>query len=339
MNPSLKRHDSIDFFRLIASLFVVFIHTGVFYSINPDFNAFFIHGVVRVAVPFFFMATGFFQHRMFDPQDPDAKTRFKSFLRQTLKIYLVWSVIYFSIDLLWLTYRTGNTADALKLYAWNLVFVNSHFHLWYFLALIWSSLIIRGLRRFLSLQWILALTALLYGLGLFGDSWYGLISNAQLKSWVDAYLYLFETTRNGLFFAPLLMGMGLWIAEHPSKLRLRHAFILTLLFYGLFLGEVYLLLFYTKPKEYNLYLLLVPTAYFLFVTLLNWRFPWKLNGAWIRDYSFNLYLIHPWIIFLIDQGNRHSKTNSPLRFVLVYLISGGLALGMVALKRRNSAMV
>ena len=59
----MNRHDSytgIDFFRLIAALLVITIHTSPLASSSETGDFVLTRVAARVAVPFFFMTSGFF---------------------------------------------------------------------------------------------------------------------------------------------------------------------------------------------------------------------------------------------------------------------------------------
>ena len=49
-----KHYIGIDFFRIIACIFVIAIHTAPLYQINEDIDLLFTRGLCRLAVPFFF---------------------------------------------------------------------------------------------------------------------------------------------------------------------------------------------------------------------------------------------------------------------------------------------
>ena len=54
------RNCSIDLFRLLCAIFVVAIHTKLFFDINPILGYSVKHAITRIAVPFFFCVMGFY---------------------------------------------------------------------------------------------------------------------------------------------------------------------------------------------------------------------------------------------------------------------------------------
>ena len=60
---------------------------------------------------------------------------------------------------------------------------------------------------------------LLYLVGLFGDSYYVVVEKLPLlKAFYDRLFELFDYTRNGLFFAPVFLMLGGFIADERRKL-------------------------------------------------------------------------------------------------------------------------
>ena len=95
-------------------------------------------------------------------------------------------------------------ADVLR----KLLVDGTFYHLWYFPATILGILIARRLSRF-GLRAALPAAALLYLIGLGGDSYYGLVSQIPpLRAVYNGIFTLCGYTRNGLFFAPLFLLLG-----------------------------------------------------------------------------------------------------------------------------------
>lgn len=114
----------LDILRIILALMVVAIHTAPLQSFNRILNSFFVNEVCRVAVPIFFIITGFF----FFKKKPSFNSLVK-YLKHTLFIYFFISIIYmpFACDGL-----NGIDAYVLK------VFGGGYAHLWYLYSLIFA---------------------------------------------------------------------------------------------------------------------------------------------------------------------------------------------------------
>lgn len=211
--PPLRR---LDAFKVIAALLVVAIHTSPLTTYSPDGDFLLTRSLARVAVPFFFMVTGqFVLGKVLQGRRP-----FSALWRQVKKIlllYLVAVVLYLPVGLYAGHYQGLSPLSALRL----LLFDGTFYHLWYFPACATGLLLVYLLGRVLRGRGLLAVTGLLYLIGLFGDSYYGLTAALPpLAAAYEAGFQVFSYTRNGLFMAPLflLLAPG-WEAGHPRKAR------------------------------------------------------------------------------------------------------------------------
>lgn len=132
------RNKTIDQSRLIAAALVILIHSPL-----PGVVGNIIESVARIAVPFFFMVSGYFAFGL-------ERDRLKRQTVKTLKL-LIWSVaVYFAWELLWSLYK-GTTVTVLKTY-FSLETLFETFvlntgtllgHLWFVLALLYCYIIYR----------------------------------------------------------------------------------------------------------------------------------------------------------------------------------------------------
>lgn len=78
-----KNYTGIDFFRLIAAILIITIHTSPLASFSVTGDFILTRIVARVAVPFFFMTSGFFLISRYS-RDND---KLKKFVNKTACIY------------------------------------------------------------------------------------------------------------------------------------------------------------------------------------------------------------------------------------------------------------
>lgn len=121
----LSRHNnSIEMMRLLASIMVVAIHTNPFYDINEGVGFFITMVLPRVAVPFFFLISGYyFIH--------SHKSLYDILISYSLQ-YLIISLIYFSCHFL----ITADNYSFLAIFHYiyhrrvSFFFSGSWYHLW-----------------------------------------------------------------------------------------------------------------------------------------------------------------------------------------------------------------
>lgn len=263
---------ALDWFRLAAAILVVTIHTSPLSSLSAGADFWLTRVAARIAVPFFLMVSGYFlaRHRWENLRD---------FLGRTLLLYGVAVLLYLPMNL----YAGGFSAGGwLRAVFWE----GTLYHLWYFPALFWGTL----------LTWLLLRTGnhcalvgavFLYLIGLGGDSYYGLTSRLPaLKQGYDFLFSLTEYTRNGIFFVPLFLLLG------AQGIRLRTKAALT--GFGLSLSGMSIEAFFLRSlnvqRHDSMYLLLPVCMIFLFALLLNGN---RCRSHAARDLSLFVYLLHP----------------------------------------------
>ncbi|MBB6451671.1 serine/alanine racemase [Salirhabdus euzebyi] len=287
----LKNTGALDIFRVIAAFLVVAIHTSPLYTMNETADFVLTRIIGRIAVPFFIMVTGYFLYTSIARRD---KAYIKGFVLKIGAIYLISMILFLPINfysgymeenLLW-----GNLIK-------DILFDGTFYHLWYLPAMILGVLLVTsGIQRFgFTMSFLVAI--LLYGMGLLGDSYYGLVQQTHiLTTFYDVIFTLFDYTRNGLFFVPIYLLLGMVISKSNKRISTKHIVI------GLVVSSVFLLIeglllnSLSWQRHDSMYILLVPCMYFLFLFLL--QLPGK-NTKTLRNLSLIIYLIHPWMIVLV----------------------------------------
>lgn len=278
----------IDRFRLAAAVLVIAIHTSPLLTYSKTGDIILAGILARTAVPFFFMATGFFLF-----QKKDEMFSYKRFFLKNIRLYAAAILLFLPLSIYAGYFNQSPFFPALLK---DLVFNGTFYHLWYFPAIILGTGITLLLLRLMPLKAALPAAFALYLIGLFGDSYYGFSSRIPLlKGVYDILFQCFDYTRNGLFFAPLYLMMGILLAKRKTLPR-RHCTLGLGFSLVLMLTEGLLLHFYSQPRHDSMYLSLVFCMYFLFQLLLHCKGS-AVRG--LRRISLLIYLIHPWCIVLI----------------------------------------
>lgn len=251
----------LDCFRLIAALLVIAIHTSPLTSFSGEADFFFTRVLARIAVPFFLMVTGFFF-----PSDPD---KLRKSLKKLCLLYGAAILLYLPLGLYAGHYRALYFTDALRM----LLFDGSFYHLWYFPAAITGMIIVFALKRVLKLRRICVISVVLYVIGLFGDSYFGLAEKLPpVKAAYEGMFRLFSYTRNGIFMAPVFLVLGILIQEYSRKSlhrsTLRYALCLLVSFVCMTV-EAFTLHNLRLQRHDSMYVFLLPVMVSLFLLLLS----------------------------------------------------------------------
>lgn len=345
MKTDSKNYAGIDFFRLIAAVLIVAIHTSPLASLKDGVGGtadFILTRIVaRIAVPFFFMTSGFFLITRYHYDD----RKLRSFVKKTACIYGAAIVFYIPVNSYNGYFKMENLLPNLIK---DIVFDGTLYHLWYLPAAIIGGVTAWYLVTGLDYKRALTAAAMLYLIGLGGDSYYGAVQRVWVCEGFYALLFqVLDYTRNGIFFAPFFFIMGGWIHENCDRIRLcgvtqgsgtgivydereyRKKMLLENIFgfgvcFGLMLAEGLTLHHFQMQRHDSMYLFLLPCMYFLFSLLLNFR---GKRHAWMRDVSLIVYIIHPMVIVgirLLAKLFHLQKLlvdNSMIHFLAVVVIS------------------
>lgn len=277
--------SGIEYFRLAAAFLVVAIHCSPLTTYSETADFILTRAVARVAVPFFFMVTGFFV--LGRPE------KLRRFLKRTALLYLACILLYLPLNLYSGALSGLTPVGALR----ELLFEGTFYHLWYFPAVLLGAAIASLLMRTRA---GLGIAAALYVLGLLGDSYWGLISGVPWLS--DVYEVIFGLagyTRNGLFFAPLFLLLGARLRGREASGKVEAAGLGAAL--ALMLCEALLLRHLGWQRHDSMYVFLPAVMYFLFSLLLA---PRGEAPGWLSPFSILVYVLHPWVIVLVRGAAR-----------------------------------
>lgn len=261
-----------DWFRLAAAVLVIAIHTSPLKGINEAADLFLTGVAARIAVPFFFAVSGCF-----------AELSTASGLKRLASGI---TLIYAAATALYLPFGTYNANFK------SILFDGTFYHLWYFPACVMGAAIVYALKK-LPLPTAFSIAALLYIIGLFGDSYYNIIADIEpLRKLYSECSKVFSYTRNGVFAAPIFMLYGNVLFDRPP---IKRVFAVSGLAASaaLFTAERFLLRGITFAPHDNLFIFLVPSTFFLMQLLISIK---ARPRPFIRTMSMWIYIIHPIII-------------------------------------------
>lgn len=291
-----KKYGGLDYFKILAAFLVVAIHTSPLTSFNNTADFILTRVIGRVAVPFFFMVTGYFMMSGYLFHKSKSVASLLTWVRKNLLLYAGVIVLYLPVNFYAGQLKGAGISDILRM----LLFDGTFYHLWYLPASVVGVLLVYLISRKLPFKAVLGITLLLYGIGLFGDSYYGLISNLPfISSFYDTLFQVFSYTRNGLFFAPIFLVMGAWIAQTKGTYHHRTNFIGLFLSFAFMLAEGLTLHSWGVQRHDSMYIGLLPCMFFLFQIILSIEMP---PVTYLRSLSTWIYLLHPLFIVLVRGG-------------------------------------
>ncbi len=305
-----KKYPGIDRFRMIAALLVVAIHKSPLALVDPTAD-FILTGVVaRVAVPFFFMVSGFFM----DARKPWA------FIKKTAIIYAAAIILYLPLNVYHgIPMKWTSLGGILK----DIFFDGTYLHLWYLPAAMTAAFISWLLLKRFKKKGALIIALTLYAVGLLGDSYYGFTEKLPaLKSFYEAVFSFSSYTRNGLFFAPVFFILGA-ISRREKRYELKTCLAGMFISLCLMIAEGLLLRAAGVQRHDSMYIMLIPCMLFLFRSLLLWN---GKSQRRLRDMSAVVYIVHPISIAFVYKFAALAQLqwlsgNSIIRYLAVCAVS------------------
>ena len=298
--PSNHSFYGIDLMKFICAILVCAIHIRPFYVVESfararTFNFYIQQYLCRIAVPFFFVVAGFFLFRKIDFDNVD----FEVIKKYSFKIFRLFGMWY------------------------ALLFVGSKWHLWYLPTLgiaVWFVAFI--IKYKIKARYFIPVIIIFYIIGLLYDSYNGvaiyLSANMVFKKVTVLSNIFFKSCRTALFFGLPFVGMGAVFAKKRISIKPSVSFILFCVSMLLFLGEAYFLRHlnvnnHPFSKDRNLYIMLIPTVFFLFHFCASIRL--KPSDIWkkLRILSMLIFYLHLFVYYFVlialNMFKRHFSIN------------------------------
>lgn len=278
-----SNYNSIDAFKFLCAFLVFAIH------IQPFSPELFEHAdylnilsqkyICRLAVPFYFTASGFFLFKKTNISELDFSLVSKYCFR-IMCLFGIWSIILCS----------GSVG-----------------HLWYLKSLIVATIIVGLLFKYkVKLKYVAVISVVLYIIGLMGDSYYQVIKTAGENNFlgfmVSQYDVLFGKTRNGLFMGVIFVLIGAAFSQNKICLKPIHAVLGFFISMCLLLAEVYVVHHYKLSKSTNMYIFLVPATIYIFDILLKIKLKDRKMYPQLRVVGTLIYYSHLFVYAFVKQA-------------------------------------
>lgn len=331
----LNRNSTIDTLRLVAAFLVVVIHSGI-HGIEGKAGFF---GTIllifgRLAVPFFFVVSGYFLYSSYDKQ----VSKVSKSIPKLLNIFLLSSVLYF----IFFGWYFGSYDFAVSLITPTTIFNMLAFNhpiyneaLWFLLALIGSSLIIMLNAKYLKKDWLLLCAAVcFYVISLLVSNYSQFINIEQIS--VSYY-------RNFIGEGLLFMMIGYMCSKYAKELQKFNT--IKLLLYTLLSTCLYFIEFYavrvnvSKPADIYIMLPLLSLLIIMwclkYPNLFNKTFiPWLGAQTALYIYILHILFLYSFEILYSHLGVDGSHSIAALlRLIAAFTLSLSVGYGYVAIKK------
>lgn len=335
-NPQVRKQtsNSIDLAKFICSILVVMIHIAPFGNteipnLKSYLNFYIQNCLARIAVPFFFVTSGYYLYRKSSRSNFDLGPT-KQYVKKIFRLYLIWTLIYFPLVFNDFFKNQKGIFYAVITYIRNFIFTGSYTQLWYLNALIFAVILVSFLLyNKVAPQKIIICSAIMYIIGLFAQSWFGFIrplNNIFPFFWkmLKVFERVIVTTRNGLFEGFLFITIGMYFALFEIRIEKKRALKGLITCMVLLFLEVSILQFCHFIRKHDMYLFLVPATLFGFCFVREIKLPDKPIFRTLRILSSLIFYLHLWIGALVGRLLRSisgTLEESFLKFILTLLMT------------------
>lgn len=318
--PQAKQKENyfiVDVLKLFFSFCIVALHTKLFANEFPTLHWYCSHIVFRIAVPFFFISSGyFFCKKVKNSKNPIIIL--KNTLKRLLPLFIFWLCITLPLEINTLAQQDFTISKIiiellrkLLFYPWGA--------LWYILALMVSYLLIYPFLVKKQYKLPLFIGFILFLFAIIGNSYYFVIENTSLQKIVDAYLKTFISTRNGLFLGFFYIAIANYLTVKKDYSRKKNVLILSLGIVGLIL-ETIIIKNNHYVEDHSLFFSLILVAPALFEIARSYNF--SIDGKKLRNLSVGIYVLHrPILGYLNYYWKLGKKIGSIQLFLIVLLIA------------------
>ena len=311
----------IDILKFICAIFVVGIHAEIMNDKNDTMQWYILHMIFRIAVPFFFIASGF----LYGKKVLNNKNNLKEITLKQIKRLIIPFVFWLLISLPYqIIITTGENIFIILLKVIRSAIFYPWGALWFMLALVVAIMIEYWVIKQGKLKWAMIISFVLYGICLLGNSYYFILEGTWLQKLMDLYLKVCVSTRNGIFEAFPIFTVGVYIATKEKSIEnIKNIKIFTFLIIALLIQamEVTYIRGRNYADDHSLFIMTIFVALLLLILCIKYKnLELKfVNGKLLRNLSTGIYFMHAPIIrytLLFNLG----VTNWQMFFITIILI-------------------
>ncbi len=336
-----EHFDMIDIFRLVCALLILILHINPFdYAKYPSIyyyaNLIFLDCIEVIALPFFFVTSGFLVFRKIDIDHVDFDYIFR-YLKKIFRLYVIWTIIYFPLEVI------NSKGSFTFIYFLKKFIFSGCFQLWYLNALMFS---VAAISFLLHKKWriktILMISFCFHIVAILSQSWYGLLKPVResfpgLWNLILSIGNIILTTRNGLFFGFFYVSLGMLFAHAEISISKKKNIIYLIIAYGFLLVELALTEYLKIADGHELSFSIIPVTFFLFYIVKESRFRLGKNYE-LGSLSALMYYLHMWIgkIYrLILSGIPNTMPKATVVFLLSLATTVALSRVIIVLSKKE----
>ncbi len=238
----------------------------------------------RMVVPYFMVTASFFLRRNYPSLS-------KHYLIRYSKQYLTWSALYLPFYLIYLTLQEIPLHYYPLALLVGLTYTGTSYQLWYMPAFLIGLVLVHFSLKKWGWRITVSLACLLYLLGSV-ETYSSYLAESALLTAFDSYKTFFFTSRNGLFYAPIFVLTGFYLADKLNQPIFQYRQKAKLLVCIALLAFEATIIYLNQGYDKNFLFSLIPfTAYLVAWSLTTDLFRQK-KFQFLKEYASYYYFIH-----------------------------------------------
>ena len=317
MEKHIQRYPMIDVMKFFMAIMVIALHANPLSDYSFWGNYMITQCLTRVAVPFFFIAAGFFLFRKMTLESLDGAA-VRSYVIRILRLYCIWCLIYLPLIIYSVIMNPKGIFLGI-LSKLRLFFVfGPYFHLWFLPAWALAVAAFYFLLKRCSIRTILLVSVFLYLIPLLGSAYYGVFEHfcppdTVGYSIVHFFQIVFYVPVNGLTYGLFFVSVGGGIALCRWTISFNKVISLVLTTFLCMIFESFFLEYTGIALGGGVYVFLLPLSVGIFFLIKDFKIKEGQYTFLLRKMSMFVYFIHPYFLFFtegMDSLARFSLTAS-----------------------------
>lgn len=303
-----RSYRGVDLAKIFFAFCIIALHADAVRFLPGVWVEIIEKGIFRLAVPYFFVASGFFLYQKVsaDPAQ-SAGPVIKGYCLRLLRPLIVFELINIAQEVISLL-RAGVGISGIVLNIGRSVLFYPHGALWFVQACIIGAILLVPFVKKKRIKLAAVIGAALFCVALICNNYYFLVKGTPLQPVIELYLKLCVSPRNGLFVGFFYLAVGM-LCGRVSKWAVAHRTatgVVCLGLYLLYFVEILVLYYLDLPAKddgslYISHVALVPTL--LLVTLtMDPPVPQE-TSVLLRNLSTGMYYLHRpvlWFVALVS---------------------------------------
>ncbi len=317
LKTTKEADDKFDVMKAILAVFVVAIHSSLYPMV--------LYPWLRIAVPLFFMMSGyfFFDRINMKDSDQDKKKYLNKFVKRNLHLYVFWFVALLPITLIIKKYFLTGFVDGISRLVRDFLFASTFVASWYIIASTVAVIVIFYISKKMKNVLLLLFTLIIYLCVCFWSSYDFIIEDSQkLIMAMSLYIDIFSVPYNSFPVALFWIACGKCFADQFFDIGKVGALFLTVVSATLLYGEWILVRYLNNSYNNDCYVFLAPLCIGLFLLLKQMPQIKVSIAVHLRRFSVVTYAVHGSLIPVIRTllENTIGTIYNPFVFMLTLVL-------------------